>query len=99
LSLELPVEQPPAHHVYHLFTLRHPRRDALARALGELGVGTAVHYPRAVPEQPVYGLDGGRWSEASRAAREVLSLPCFPELTDDEVETVIQAVRGACARV
>jgi len=98
LPLELPVEQPPAHHVYHLFTVRHPRRDALARALGELGVGTAIHYPRAVPEQPVYGLDGRRWPEAWRAAREVLSLPCFPELTDDEVETVVQAVRGACAR-
>ena len=93
----LPVERPGARHVYHLFTVRHPRRDALVAALAELGVGTAVHYPRAVPEQPLFGEESrARWPEAWRAAREVLSLPCFPELTDAEADTVIDAVRRAC---
>jgi dTDP-4-amino-4,6-dideoxygalactose transaminase len=95
--VELPVERPGARHVYHLFTVRHPRRDSLAQALADLGVGTAVHYPRPVPGQPLFGEDGeARWPEAWRAAREVLSLPCFPEMTDGEVEGVIEAVRRAC---
>jgi dTDP-4-amino-4,6-dideoxygalactose transaminase len=97
LPLELPVERPGARHVYHLFTVRHPQRDALVTALTELGVGTAVHYPRAVPGQPLFGEDGqARWPEAWRAAREVLSLPCFPEMTAAEVAGVIDAVRRAC---
>ena len=97
LPLELPFERAGARHVYHLFTVRHPNRDALVAALTELGVGTAVHYPRAVPGQPLFGEDGqARWPEAWRAAREVLSLPCFPEMTEAEVTGVIDAVRRAC---
>jgi dTDP-4-amino-4,6-dideoxygalactose transaminase len=97
LPLELPVERPGARHVYHLFTVRHAQRDALAKRLLDAGVATAIHYPRAVPDQPLFGADGERrWPEAYRAAREVLSLPCFPEMTDAEVERVIAAVRRAC---
>jgi dTDP-4-amino-4,6-dideoxygalactose transaminase len=97
LPIDLPVERPGARHVYHLFTVRHPKRDALVKALADLGVGTAVHYPLPVPGQPVFGEDGeARWPEAWRAAREVLSLPCFPEMTDAEVRGVIDAVRRGC---
>src|SRR5262249_19592489 len=92
----LPSEREPARHVYHLYTIRHPQRDALARALAELGIGTALHYPTRVPGQPMFGLPAERqWPEAARAAREVLSLPCYPELTDDEVNQVTRAVRAA----
>ncbi len=92
----LPVERAQARHVYHLFTVRHPRREALATALTGLGVGTAVHYPIPVPGQPMFGqADERRWPQAWRAAREVLSLPCFAELTDDEIETVAAAVHRA----
>jgi dTDP-4-amino-4,6-dideoxygalactose transaminase len=97
LPLELPVERAGARHVYHLFTVRHPQRDALVAGLAELGVGTAVHYPLPVPGQPVFGEDGAaRWPASWRAAREVVSLPCFPELTDAEVSGVSDAVRRAC---
>ena len=97
LPLRLPVERPGARHVYHLYTVRHAQRDALAKRLADAGVGTAVHYPRAVPEQPLFAADGERrWPQAAQAAREVLSLPCFPELTDAEVEGVIDAVRRVC---
>ena len=97
LPLRLPVERPEARHVYHLFTVRHAQRDALAKRLVDAGVSTAIHYPRAVPDQPVFAADGERrWPEAHRAAREVLSLPCFPEMTDAEVQGVIDAVRRAC---
>ena len=97
LPLKLPVERPGARHVYHLFTVRHAQRDALAKHLADAGVGTAVHYPRAVPDQPLFAAGGERrWPEAYRAAREVLSLPCYPEMTDGEVEGVVEAVRRAC---
>lgn len=99
LPVTLPVERPPARHVYHLFTVRHRERDALAKALAERGVGTAVYYPLPVPGQPLFGGGGEReWPEAWRAAREVLSLPLYPELTDGEVDAVVAAVRDACAR-
>jgi dTDP-4-amino-4,6-dideoxygalactose transaminase len=99
LPLGLPVEHREARHVYHLFTVRHTERDAFAKALADLGVGTAVHYPLAVPNQPMFGGDERRFPEASRAAREVLSLPCFAELGDEEVERVATAVRHACERL
>ena len=95
-SLTLPTEAAPARHVFHLFTVRHPQRDALAKALTDRGIGTGVYYPRPVPAQPVFGLDDRRWPEAARAAREVLSLPCFAELSDEEVEQTAAAVRSAC---
>jgi dTDP-4-amino-4,6-dideoxygalactose transaminase len=94
------VERPGARHVYHLFTVRHAQRDALQKALADRGVGTAVHYPLPVPGQRVFGGRGEReYPEAWRAAREVLSIPSFAELTDDEVERVAAAVRQACERL
>ncbi len=97
LPLTLPIEREPARHVYHLYTVRHRQRDALAKTLSQLGVGTAVHYPIAVPGQPMFGLPAERqWPEATRASREVLSLPCYAELTDDEVNQATRAVRTAC---
>jgi dTDP-4-amino-4,6-dideoxygalactose transaminase len=95
--LVLPVERRGARHVYYLYTVRHPQRDALAKTLADLGVGTAVHYPIPIPGQPMFGQADERvWPEAWRASREVLSLPCFAEMTDAEVEEVARAVRRAC---
>jgi dTDP-4-amino-4,6-dideoxygalactose transaminase len=100
LPLMLPIERAPAQHVYHLFTVRHPQRDALVKVLTDLGIGTAVHYPLPIPGQPVYGGGGEReWPEAWRAAREVVSIPCFAELRDDEIEGVAAGLREACERV
>jgi dTDP-4-amino-4,6-dideoxygalactose transaminase len=100
LPLGLPYEHPRAQPIYHQFVVRHPRRDAFAKALADLGVGTMVHYPLPVPGQPLFGLDGEkRWPHSWRAAREVLSLPCYPEMTDEEVEGVAAAVRTALERV
>jgi dTDP-4-amino-4,6-dideoxygalactose transaminase len=99
LPLGLPVERPPAEHVYHHFTVRVARRDEVARALGEAGVGTTVHYPRTIPAQPLFALPEAdrRFPEAARAAREVLSLPCFPELTEGESARVAEALGRALA--
>ncbi|MEK7373108.1 MAG: DegT/DnrJ/EryC1/StrS family aminotransferase [candidate division NC10 bacterium] len=101
LPLTLPVERPPARHIYHQFTVRSAQRDALARGLADLGVGTAIHYPTILPTQPLFREPEAEaaFPVAARAAREVLSLPCFPELTDEELRTVAAAVRTALSRL
>ncbi len=101
LPLTLPVERTPAWHIYHQFTVRTGKRDALAAALGELGVGISVHYPSTIPAQPAFARAdaSGACPCAEQAAAEVLCLPCYPELTDDEVGRVAAAVKQAVARV
>jgi dTDP-3-amino-3,4,6-trideoxy-alpha-D-glucose transaminase len=94
----VPAEAPGAHHAYHLFVVRSPQRDALARSLERRGVGTLVHYARAVHEHPAYRelARPGALGRSERLAREVLSLPLYPELTDAEALAVADAVREAC---
>jgi dTDP-4-amino-4,6-dideoxygalactose transaminase len=94
------AEIPPAmRHVYHQFTIRIPLdRDRLSQALRERGIQTAVYYPVALHLQPVHAALGhrpGAFEHAERAAREVLSLPIFPELRDDEVDAVAAEIHGA----
>jgi dTDP-4-amino-4,6-dideoxygalactose transaminase len=95
--LAVPVEPPGSRHVFHQYTIRTPRRDALAKHLGAAGIGTACHYPQPVPGQPVFralGADPAAYPVAWQASQEVLSLPCFPELTDAEVDTVTRTIRA-----
>jgi dTDP-4-amino-4,6-dideoxygalactose transaminase len=93
-ALVLPTTRPDSGHAFHLYVVRSTRRDRLARFLHERGVGTLVHYPVPVHLQPAYsGRLGNRpLPESERAAREVLSLPMYPELRDDEVQQVIEAI-------
>lgn len=81
-------------HVFHLFVTRSPRRDTHIERLREMGVAPGVHYPVPVHKQPAYAnrlrcVGGLEHTEA--AAREVLSLPMYPELAAAEVEAVAQA--------
>jgi dTDP-4-amino-4,6-dideoxygalactose transaminase len=95
-GVEIPVEQPYARAVYHLYVIRHPRRDALATALRERGIGTLVHYPIPLHLQRAFaelGRKKGDFPVAERAAAEILSLPLFPEMTDGQAEAVIRAIR------
>src|SRR3989304_2619243 len=62
--LALPRGRPPAVHVYHHYAVRSPKRDALAKALVELGVGTALHYPLPIPGQPLFRSGGALATEA-----------------------------------
>jgi dTDP-4-amino-4,6-dideoxygalactose transaminase len=96
LPLVLPDE---GMHVYHLFVVRVAGRDAFRARLAELGIGTLVHYPRAVHEHPAYAhlARPGRLETSERLAREVVSLPLYPELTDDEADAVVRAVRDVLA--
>src|SRR5207247_11316288 len=80
-------------HVFHLYVVRSRERDALRSRLAERGVETLVHYPFAVHQRPAWrALGHDRLRESERAAAEVVSLPLYPELTDAEAETVIEAV-------
>jgi dTDP-4-amino-4,6-dideoxygalactose transaminase len=82
----------------HLCVVRVPERDTVVAALGELGVGTAVHFPIPDHRQPALADRAHRASSmvvTELACAEVLSLPCFPELRDDEIDHVIAAVEKA----
>jgi len=93
-------EQPYARAVYHLFVIRHPRRDALAAALKERGVETLIHYPIPLHLQPAFASLGGKKGDlpvVEKAAGEILSLPLYPEMTDEQARAVARAVREAAA--
>jgi dTDP-4-amino-4,6-dideoxygalactose transaminase len=91
--VELPPEPAAGEHVFHVFAALSEDREGLRERLARRGIGTHVHYPRAVHQHPAYAelghADLGR-SEA--AAARLVSLPLFPELTDREIDRVIAAV-------
>jgi UDP-2-acetamido-2-deoxy-ribo-hexuluronate aminotransferase len=85
-------------HVYAQYTIRVPDRDVLAEKLKELGIPTAVYYPKCLHEQPVFaplGYKYGDFPMAESASREVISLPLNPYLSEDEQDLVISGVRQA----
>jgi len=92
--VELPAEGPPGSHVYHLFVIRAANRDALQARLAEAGIGTAVHYPTAIHQQPAYReFSPGALPRTEAAVGEILSLPFHPFITREEVEAVAAAVK------
>jgi dTDP-4-amino-4,6-dideoxygalactose transaminase len=95
-GIVLPWTDPRAEHVFHQYVIRAPRRDALRAFLAEKGVGSEIYYPLALHEQEslaFLGYKRGDFPESERAADEVLALPIYPELREDEVEAVVDAVR------
>ena len=91
----LPRERRDVRHVYHLYVVRLAQRDAWRDRLTEAGVQTGVHYPIPVHLQPAYrdlGYSAGDFPVCERASGEVLSLPIFPELTQDQIRTVALAL-------
>ena len=95
-GITLPACRQAASHVYHLYVIRTPRRDALKQHLKDNGIAPLIHYPVPVHLQPAYQerLTGrNKLSETERAAREVLSLPIYPELSEADLGAVIEAVR------
>lgn len=97
-DLQLPTLREGSTHNWHKFVVRVPDRDALRAALADAGIGTMVHYGRPLCDEPLIaslGLDDEFTLPAARdAAAHVLSLPCFPELSAEEVRTVIDHVRS-----
>ena len=82
-------------HVYHLFPVLSPDRDAVRARLKAAGVETLIHYPVPIPRQPaVAGQDPRQCPVADRVCAEVFSVPLYPSLGDDAVTRVAQALRG-----
>ena len=93
----VPAERPASRHVYHQYVVQVPDRDAWRSTLAEAGIQTGVHYAIPVHLQPAYadlGYVRGDFPVAERAATEVLSLPIFPELTDEQIETIAGVFRA-----
>ena len=91
----LPHEVPGSHHVWHQYVVRTRRRDALREFLAIRGIGSEIYYPVPLHLQDALkslGYNQGSFPESERAAREVLALPIFPELREDEQQTVVAAI-------
>ncbi|MEA2726107.1 MAG: hypothetical protein QOF70_582 [Acetobacteraceae bacterium] len=96
--LRPPLQRDDVTHVFHLYVTRSAGRDRFQAALRTAGIGTGIHYPVPVHLQPAYAgriaLDLAGCPQTEIAAREVLSLPIYPELTDAEVKTVCAALQS-----
>ena len=100
-GLGLPRPPRDSSHVYCLFTITTPRRDELCRHLRERGIQSLVYYPRPLHLQGVHrdlGYRPGDLPNCERLSREVLSLPIYPELADEQVDRVAEAVLGFVSR-
>jgi dTDP-4-amino-4,6-dideoxygalactose transaminase len=98
VAVKLPPERPWASHVYHQFAVRVENRDAVRAALARRGIDAGVHYPIPLHLQPCYarmGLREGSYPHAERAAREILTLPIYPELSEGQIDRVCATLREA----
>lgn len=94
-SSSLPLSPSPAH-VFHLYVIRHKKRNAIRRYLEQHGIGTAIHYPVPIHLMPAYkplGYKKGDFPVAEQACRTVLSLPLYPGLPDEQQDRIISALQ------
>ena len=84
-------------HVYHLYVVRSPARDELRERLAWFGIGSAIHYPVAVHQQPAYqrlAPAPGSLIQTEKAAAEILTLPLYPQMSVAQVERVAACLAG-----
>jgi dTDP-4-amino-4,6-dideoxygalactose transaminase len=95
--LQLPQQPAYAESAWHLYVVRHPRRDELKAHLEANGVGCALHYPLPLHLQKCYadlGHKAGDFPVAEKAGRECLSLPIYPELKEAQIQRVAEVIKG-----
>lgn len=98
----LPIQLPPPdtdeiYQTYHLFILRTPCRDLLKAHLEKAGISSGIYYPIPLHLQPAYknlGFKKGDFPHSEKAANEVLAIPIFPELTDEQMDTIIGSIQN-----
>jgi dTDP-4-amino-4,6-dideoxygalactose transaminase len=94
-GIATPIERPQCRHVYHVYALRLPNREAMRAALQAADIQTGIHYPIPVHLQPAHadlGYRAGDFPVSEQLAAQVLSLPMFPEMTSEQVQQVAAAV-------
>ena len=93
-----PVTAPGNEHIWHLYVIRVAKRDAVLQVLNDNGIGAGIHYPVPVHLQGAFaslGKGEGSFPHTERAATEILSLPMFAEITEEQQERVVDALRKA----
>jgi dTDP-4-amino-4,6-dideoxygalactose transaminase len=102
LSVAPPPRRADCRHVFHQYVVRLGQRDGFRARLRELGIATSIHYPFPVHEQPAYAnrvpLGPSACRTTSVAAREIVSLPMYPELSDEQVDEICAALKLALRR-
>ncbi|MGB8953592.1 MAG: DegT/DnrJ/EryC1/StrS family aminotransferase [Candidatus Aminicenantales bacterium] len=99
--LKYPKLRENAFHIFHIYSIRVPKRDELADYLKSEGISTGIHYPTALPFMPAYSYMGHKPSDfpvAYQGQNEILSLPMYPELTDEMIEYVARAIKDFFAK-
>ena len=100
-GIVLPITDPRAGHIFHQYVIRAPRRDALRQYLTERQIGSEIYYPLPLHLQTSLtslGYKKGDFPISEAAADEVLALPMYPELREDEQQTVVDAIAAFYAR-
>jgi dTDP-4-amino-4,6-dideoxygalactose transaminase len=93
--VQLPSARPDGEHVYNQFIIRTPQRNELREYMSRKGIGTEVYYPRPLHLQDAFaylGYKAGDFPEAERASSEVMALPIYSELTEDQQQHVVSAI-------
>ncbi len=94
--LQLPLQPSFSESAWHLYVVRHPKRDELKKFLEDNGIGCAIHYPIPLHLQKAYahlGYKPGDFPVSEKAASQCLSLPIYPELTDEQIDRVVEVVK------
>ena len=100
VGIAIPVEADYARHVFHCFVVRVRNRDEVHRRLVESGIGAGIHYPLPVHLQKGYaelGYRTGAFPIAEEYAKEVITLPLFPEMTGEQINEVVETLKGSVA--
>jgi len=95
--IAIPQDDPQGRHIYHQFAIRVPRRDALQQYLKGKGIATMIYYPVPLHQQKLYaylGYQEGDLPQSEKAAKEVLSLPIYPELPPEQIGFIAETILG-----
>ena len=95
-QIKVPQRADHAYHVYHLYMIEAPRRNQLQKYLASRGIATVIHYPIPIHLQPAYkhlGYKRGDFPVTEAAAKHILSLPMFPELTNTEIRYIASVIK------
>jgi dTDP-4-amino-4,6-dideoxygalactose transaminase len=97
MDIALPTERNDTSHAYHLYVVRCKKRDLLLSSLKEKQIGALIHYPVPVHKQLAYACYSRKkaFPATEKASKEILSLPLYPELSEDELRLVVNAIKEA----